>query len=163
MSNFVPCKTPRSETVKFRPNVAFILRNPGGQILICERSDWPGTWQFPQGGVKRGETHEEALFREVQEELGLEPSAYKIVDQRGPYQYRFPRNIKKDGYHGQEQTYFLGELLNASARINLECENPEFRDSQWIAPSDFRIAWVSAMKRDVYQQVFRDFFGVEIE
>ena len=58
-----------TDEVKFRPNVAAILRRPDGRILIGERHDFPGSWQFPQGGIHGTETPEEALRRELAEEL----------------------------------------------------------------------------------------------
>src|SRR5689334_381169 len=57
---------------KYRPNVAGILRNRDGKILICERIHVRNAWQFPQGGVDEGETLEEALVRELWEEIGLD-------------------------------------------------------------------------------------------
>lgn len=71
--------------MKFRPNVAAIIQNHSAHILICERLDTAGTWQFPQGGVDFGETHVEALERELAEELSLQPWDYRIVTRKGPY------------------------------------------------------------------------------
>jgi len=145
----------------YRPNVAFILQK-ADKILICERADWPGTWQFPQGGVKDRETTAEALSREVLEELGLPPAAYQIISVKGPYRYRFPKNVKKGGYVGQKQTYFLANLLDESIPFHFGDKNPEFRDARWILPSGFDLESLSPMKRDVYKQVFSDFFGVSL-
>jgi putative (di)nucleoside polyphosphate hydrolase len=94
----------------YRPNAAIILRNSTGEILVCERRDWRGCWQFPQGGVKKSESLLDALHREVEEELGLTPSDYRILSSKGPYRYLFMNGRKKDGFDGQEQTYFLALL-----------------------------------------------------
>src|ERR1700728_4353327 len=75
--------------VKYRLNVAAILRNGAGKILIGERQDRPGAWQFPQGGVDDGETLEQALKRELMEEISLKPGHYKLVGSKGPYYYLF--------------------------------------------------------------------------
>src|SRR5438067_8221410 len=56
---------------RYRLNVAAILQNREGKILVCERADATGAWQFPQGGVDEGETLEAALARELVEEIGL--------------------------------------------------------------------------------------------
>jgi len=146
----------------YRPNVAIILRNDSGKILICERTDWPGCWQFPQGGVKPKESPDEALVREVREELGLPASAYKIISSKGPYRYLFPEGVKKGGWIGQAQTYFLADLANKNAGITFDGPAPEFRDARWIFPHDFQLDVIPAMKHQVYQQVFADFFNFHL-
>jgi putative (di)nucleoside polyphosphate hydrolase len=147
--------------LKYHPNVAAILRNPAGEILICERVDPPGAWQFPQGGIDAGETSEEALRREVWEEISIQ-DGYTIVDRKGPYRYLYPGGAKKRGFHGKEQEYFLLDFSGDPASINLETEHPEFRAYRWIQPQDFRLEWLPAMKKEVYQAVFRDFFHVNL-
>lgn len=143
----------------YRPNVAFILRNAAGEILVCERSDWAGCWQFPQGGVKPGESLPDALAREVDEELGLLPHEYRILTGRGPYRYLFANGRKKNGFDGQEQHYFLAELTNPHATIRFD-QSHEFRAARWLMPAIYNLDWIAPMKREVYAQVFRDFFGV---
>ena len=58
----------------YRPNVAAIIVSSAypqvKEIFIAERNDLAGVWQFPQGGIDEGETSEEALFRELKEEIG---------------------------------------------------------------------------------------------
>lgn len=146
----------------YRPNVAAIIRRPDGKIFLGERADVPGCWQFPQGGVKHFETPEEALAREILEETSLHPHQYSLVQRRGPYRYLFPKGRTKEGFHGQEQTYFLLDLAEADTRIGLVIDSREFRDSRWIHPSEFQVNWVPEFKRAVYRQIFRDFFGVTL-
>ncbi len=146
----------------FRPNVAFILQNSAGEILICERSDAAGCWQFPQGGVKKDESLDQALSREVEEELGLLPPQYRVLTTRGPYRYLFTDGYKKKNYDGQEQHYFLAELTQADAPIALD-NAAEFRAIRWLPPASYQLKWISPMKRNVYIGVFRDFFGVELQ
>ena len=146
----------------YRPNVAAILQNDAGLILICERRDYPGSWQFPQGGVDPGETFEAALLRELWEELSLEPAHYVVEEQRGPYRYVFPAHFTKKRYAGQEQVYFRLRFLGPEAAINVATAHPEFRAVRWIEPARFLLAWLPEMKHGVYQQVFRDFFGVNL-
>ncbi len=145
----------------YRPNVAIILRNAAGEILVCERSDWSGCWQFPQGGVKKHETLLDALHREVEEELGLLPSDYRVLTSKGPYRYLFANGRKKNGFDGQEQQYYLAELTNHNAVIRYDASH-EFQAARWLPPTAYDIDWIAPMKREVYAAVFRDFFGLEL-
>src|SRR5260370_32673174 len=92
---------------RYRPNVAAIIKRLDGKILIGERSNVAGAWQFPQGGGKKSETPRAALARELQEEVSLTPAHYPVVESKGPYRYIFPPGRTKEGVDGQEQTYFL--------------------------------------------------------
>ena len=146
---------------KLKANVAAILRNREGKILICERLHIRNAWQFPQGGVDEGETVEQALARELWEEIGIDPTDFHIVEKRDGYRYLFPSGRKK-GHDGKDQTYFLFDFLAGDEKINVKTEHPEFRAWKWIDPAKFNRSWLPAMKLDVYALVFRDFFGVEI-
>ncbi len=147
----------------YRPNVAAILVDGAGRILIAERIGNPGAWQFPQGGVGKRETHRLALEREMKEEVGLDPDNYEVLEEKPGYRYLFPNGFRKnDRWDGQEQTYYLCRFLGTDASIVLDSDHPEFRDCRWIAPTDFRIEWVPEFKREVYRKVFREFFGVEL-
>ncbi len=146
---------------KYRPNVALILQNSAGEILIGERKEVAGCWQFPQGGAKEGEGLARALEREVEEEIGLFPRSYEVLERRGGYRYLFPAGRKKEGFSGQEQTYFRAVLREESALVvGGAIQSPEFRALRWIAPERFELGWVSDFKREVYREVFRDFFRI---
>ena len=147
--------------IRLRSNVAGILRNPSGEILICERLNVPGAWQFPQGGIDEGESAEEALHRELWEEIGVVASDYRILLRKGPYRYVFGQGKTKKGFHGKEQYYFLCEFTAPNARIQIATAHPEFRDWRWVAPDDFQMSWLPEMKREVYRAVFADFFSLE--
>ena len=149
-------------SVKYRPNVAGILqRSEDGCILVCERLSPPGAWQFPQGGIDEGESPEEALEREMEEEIGLTAGDYEVLEQRGGYRYRFPGAVLKWGkYGGQEQVYFLCRLKADDSAIRLDRHKPEFSAVQWIRPDEFDLGWLPDFKREVYASVLRDFFGV---
>jgi len=148
--------------MKYRENVAAILRNDAGRILVCERLGVPEAWQFPQGGVDEGETPEEGLTRELWEEIGVEARDFKIVARRGPYRYDFGNGRMKKGFHGKEQLYFLCDFTGDDSQINVATEHPEFQAFRWIAPAEFRIDWLPEMKRAVYRAVLADFFNVKI-
>ncbi len=56
----------------FRANVGIVLTRGSGEVFLGGRVGGRG-WQFPQGGVNRGERVEDALFRELKEEIGVSP------------------------------------------------------------------------------------------
>ena len=145
--------------IRYRANVAAILRNSRGEILICERLNVPGAWQFPQGGIESGETPRAALAREVFEEISLPRESYSIAAVRGPYRYRFPAGITKKGFRGQAHYYFLLRLRGPKNLINTAVANSEFSQARWIHPNEFDLAWLPPMKRRAYRRVLRDFFG----
>jgi len=153
--------------VRYRPNVAALIVNPDGGLLICERWTTPGAWQFPQGGVDPGESLTQALGREVHEEVGLQASDYEVIAHREGYRYLYPpevreRKLQKHGNHGQEQTYFLCQLKPHAPQVNVQQKQQEFRAYRWIQPIEFDLDWLPDFKRDIYRQVMRDFFQVEL-
>jgi putative (di)nucleoside polyphosphate hydrolase len=153
--------------VRYRPNVAALIVNSVGNLLICERSTIPGAWQFPQGGVDFGESMEQALYREVREEVGLSPADYEVTARRDGYRYLYPepvrgRKLRKHGNHGQEQTYFLCHLKQNAPPVNVNQKQAEFRAYRWILPEEFDLDWLPDFKRDVYREVMRDFFQVSL-
>ena len=153
--------------VNYRPNVAALIVNEEGSLLICERVTIPGAWQFPQGGIDAGESLEDALFREVWEEVGLLPEHYELIERRVGYRYLYPaevrgKKVRKHGGHGQEQTYFLCHLHADAPEVNVDQKPREFRAYRWILPTEFDLDWLPSFKRDVYREVMRDFFGIEL-
>jgi len=153
--------------VRYRPNVAALMINADGALLICERTTIPGAWQFPQGGVDDGEGTKEALYREVEEEIGLRKKHYDIIDQKNGYRYLYPPNVrqkklKKHGNHGQEQTYFLCRLKSGAPEININQSPQEFCAYRWIAPKEFDLDWLPSFKHEVYREVMKDFFGISL-
>ncbi|MBN1418111.1 MAG: RNA pyrophosphohydrolase [Planctomycetes bacterium] len=138
----------------YRPNVAAIVRDRDRRILLCERSDHPGSWGFPQGGVKAGEDARAALARELREEIGAE-AVRIIAEAPAPLRYDFPSGIGKKGYSGQESTYFLVELA-PGAEIRLPADG-EFLSYRWIEPDALPYDLVVSFKRGIYRQVLRWF------
>ncbi len=120
-----------SGTGPFRPNVAaLILRKGGREILLGERVDTPGAWQWPQGGRKKGESARDALKRELKEEIGV--SDIRII-YRFPFKlrYRFPIALshKFKPNVGQEQVYFIVKLKGKAGLARAKAG--EFRRLEW--------------------------------
>ena len=148
--------------LRYRPCVAAIVQDAVGQVLLCERADFPGCWQVPQGGRHEGETAEEALRREVEEEVSLCAADYRIAARHGPYRYRFPRGLRSHGCDGQEQIYFLLRLEAPRTRVNVDTPAREFRSVRWIDPAELDTRWLPPMKVAVYRQVWKDCFGLDL-
>ena len=111
---------------KYRPNVAIIIVNKQGKILWCKRKDGKG-WQFPQGGIDDGETPEKALYRELEEEVGLLPESVKLLGSTQDwFKYRLPEHMTRKnsnpGFLGQKQKWFLLELIDNDNKVILDGE-----------------------------------------
>src|SRR5690606_35697365 len=86
--------TPVIDNDGFRPNVGIILTNDQGQLLWARRVGGQDAWQFPQGGINPHETAEQALYRELHEEIGLLPHDVDILAcTRGWLRYRLPTRL----------------------------------------------------------------------
>lgn len=121
----------------YRLNVGIILCNAEGRLFWAKRIG-QHSWQFPQGGIRRDESPEQAMFRELAEEVGLRPEHVQIIGStRGWLRYRLPRRlIRQDCSQaciGQKQIWFLLRMrCNEDAvQLNLS-ERPEFDHWQWV-------------------------------
>ena len=120
----------------FRPNVGIILLNHRNQVFWGKRIR-THSWQFPQGGINYGESPEQAMFRELHEEVGLLPDHVRIVARtRDWLRYEVPLHfIRKDArghYRGQKQIWFLLQLTGRDSDMNLRATNhPEFDAWRW--------------------------------
>lgn len=149
---------------RYRSNVAAILQDGRGRLLIGQRSDHPECWQFPQGGVDDGESPEAAVRREVLEEVGIGPEDYEVVRTSGPHRYDFPWGPNRRGFSGQEQIYFLCRLrADRETPLSAEKTCGEFADFRWVPTAGFPVHLAPPMKQEVYRAVLADFFGADPE
>ncbi|MGO4330728.1 RNA pyrophosphohydrolase [Cupriavidus sp. 2TAF22] len=139
----------------FRPNVGIILINARNEVFWGKRIG-EHSWQFPQGGIKYGETPEQAMYRELHEEVGLLPEHVRIVGRtRDWLRYEVPdkfiRREIRGHYRGQKQIWFLLRMAGRDCDIRLRAtDHPEFdawRWSHYWVPLDAVIEF----KREVYQ------------
>ena len=139
----------------FRPNVGIILLNQFNQVFWGKRLK-THSWQFPQGGIDAGESPEQAMFRELFEEVGLQPQHVSIVaSTRDWLHYEVPdRYIRRDArghYKGQKQIWFLLQLVAPDWNLNLRAtSHPEFDAWRW---NDYWVPldMVVEFKRGVYE------------
>ena len=145
----------------FRANVGIVLCNRHDQVLWARRFG-QNAWQFPQGGIKPRETPEEAMYRELHEEVGLYPEDVEILAQtRGWLRYRLPphmvRRHRRPVCIGQKQRWFLLRLTAPESHIRLDAmPRPEFDHWEWV---DFwlPVDQVVSFKREVYRRAMTEF------
>ena len=144
----------------FRPNVGIILLNQKNQVFWGKRIR-THSWQFPQGGIDRGETPEQAMYRELHEEVGLLPEHVAIVARtRDWLRYEVPdRYIRRDArghYKGQKQIWYLLRLVAQDWHLNLRAtSHPEFDAWRW---NDYWVPLdvVVEFKRGVYEMALTE-------
>jgi len=145
----------------FRPNVGIMLANDQGQLLWARRVGGHDAWQFPQGGIGAGESPEQALYRELHEEVGLSPDAVELLGAtKGWLRYRLPRRFIREGQKplciGQKQKWFLLRLLETDAAVQLHLnDKPEFDHWQWVSYW-YPLNQVISFKREVYRRAMKE-------
>ncbi len=144
----------------FRPNVGIILTNGLGQVLWARRIG-QDAWQFPQGGIQRNESPEQALYRELHEEVGLMPEDVEILAcTRGWLRYRLPQRLIRSHSQpicvGQKQKWFLLRLKTDEARVCMtKTPKPEFDGWRWVSYW-YPLGQVVPFKRDVYRRAMKE-------
>ena len=137
--------------------------DPAGRVLVGERVGLPDSWQFPQGGLDPHESPEEGLPRELHEELSLEPDDYAVETKRGPYRYLVSAGSDETGISRPGTALFPAAFAGTGVQGQCPHGPPRVpRGALDRARRTFRLAWLPEMKHEVYRQVFRDFFGLEI-
>lgn len=144
----------------FRPNVGIILANARDEVFWGKRVH-QHAWQFPQGGIKHGENPVQAMYRELEEEIGLLPEHVRILGRtRNWLRYEVPEHwVRRDGrgtYKGQKQIWFLLRLVGRDCDVRLRASgHPEFDAWRW---HEFWIPLevVIEFKRDVYRRALEE-------
>lgn len=144
----------------FRPNVGIILCNADNKVFWGKRIR-EHSWQFPQGGINYGESPQEAMYRELMEEVGLKPEHVKILGRTKDWlRYEVPTTwIKREfrgSYRGQKQIWFLLRLVGRDSDVSLRAsDHPEFDawrwNEYWIPLGD-----VIEFKRGVYESALNE-------
>ena len=151
----------------YRLNVGIILANSSGKVFLGKRIN-QNAWQFPQGGLDEQENLEEAVFRELWEEVGLTRDKVEIIGHTRQWlKYKLPRKLirsSKPTCIGQKQKWFLLKLIGEDADINLAAGiKPEFDGWEWVSYW-FALSQVIHFKREVYRRALKElaplFFGL---
>jgi putative (di)nucleoside polyphosphate hydrolase len=144
----------------FRANVGIVLMRDDRALFLGGRRDGRG-WQFPQGGVRRYELPEDALFRELHEEIGLERGDVEVVASTGRWlRYRLPRQFVRRRSSplciGQKQRWYLLRMVSDESRLRFDTTGePEFDAGRWV---DYwsPVREVIYFKRAVYARALQE-------
>ena len=151
----------------FRANVGIVICNHKGQVFWARRYR-QNSWQYPQGGIDQGESPEQAMFRELNEEVGLEPKDVEILAvTRNWLRYKLPKRLirreSKPLCIGQKQKWFLLRLKCKPEDIDLlKTDHPEFDDWRWVSYW-YPVRQVVSFKREVYRRAMTEFAPVALQ
>ena len=144
----------------FRANVGIVLMRAGGEVFLGRRAGGRG-WQFPQGGIREGEDLEQAVYRELYEEIGVDAGDAEVVGRTARWlRYRLPprfvRRNRQPLCIGQKQRWFLLRLRREPVEFDFgSTSEPEFDEWRW---ADFwePVREVIYFKRKVYQRALTE-------
>lgn len=145
----------------FRSNVAIVISNGRGQLFWAKRLG-QNAWQFPQGGVDKGESAEETLYRELYEEVGLESNDVKIIQRSKKWlRYHIPTQMQRKNSKplciGQKQKWFYLKLTGDPSKVRFDAAGtPEFDNWEWVNYW-YPINSVVSFKRNVYRNALLEF------
>jgi putative (di)nucleoside polyphosphate hydrolase len=144
----------------YRANVGIILCNSEKRLFWAKRIR-QRSWQFPQGGIHWDESPEEAMFRELSEEIGLRPKHVEIIGYtRGWLRYRLPKRLIRRHCTptciGQKQVWFMLRMLGQESDVRLDVsDRPEFDHWRWV-DYWYPLKAVAPFKRQVYFRALRE-------
>jgi putative (di)nucleoside polyphosphate hydrolase len=149
----------------YRPNVGIILANQRNEVFWGKRVH-QHAWQFPQGGIKHGETPQQAMYRELEEEVGLQRGHVRVLGRtRDWMRYQVPerwaRRVREGagaGYRGQKQIWYLLRLVGRDCDVKLRASgHPEFDAWRW---NEYWVPLEAVIdfKREVYRQALLELF-----
>jgi len=169
----------------YRPNVGIVLSNAAGQVFWARRRGHDG-WQFPQGGIRTHETPETAMYRELHEEVGLEPAHVELLGRTrdwlrydipgeylrrtGTYKCRERQDAGSDrrtgtdagggrrpgAFRGQKQVWFLLRLVGHEQDVRLDVSHKPEFDRWCWIDYWSAVEQIIAFKRDVYRRALAE-------
>lgn len=160
------------DAMPYRDCVGIVLFNRQGQVFVGKRA--PGkngehthAWQFPQGGIDKGEEPLQAAMRELREETSVTTTSLLSAAPQWIF-YDLPDELLgtalKGKYRGQRQKWFAFLLEGDETEINVTspCNGAhpaEFTSWRWV-DIDAVLDLIVPFKRDAYAQVVSAFSSV---
>ena len=151
----------------YRPNIGIVIANGRGDVLWAKRVRQDG-WQFPQGGMQEGESQQQAMYRELEEETGLKPEQVEIWGTtRDWLRYRLPKKMirptKSKVCIGQKQKWYLLRLLSEDSAVQLDrSHSPEFDHWEWVSYW-YPLDQIVDFKRGVYQSMLKELSNIHAQ
>lgn len=147
----------------YRPCVGIMLLNKDGLVFAARRIDTRAeAWQMPQGGIDHGETPNQAVMRELMEEIGTDKIEI-ISESKGWLYYDLPdylaKKLWRGRYKGQKQKWFAMRYLGQDSDINIKTKRPEFCEWKWV-PRETLPDIIVDFKRELYRSVLKEFEGI---
>ena len=146
----------KEKILPLRIGVGAIVLNKQNKVLVGKRKDNPiDKWQMPQGGVDENEDYTHAMKRELYEETSIK--SIQILKEFDEWMiYELPKNllgiIWKGKFRGQKQKWFISRFIGEDSEININTENPEFIEWQWVA-MDRLPEIIVDFKKDIYKKI----------
>ncbi|MDR3078664.1 MAG: NUDIX domain-containing protein [Rickettsiales bacterium] len=146
--------------MRLREAVGAIVLDGNGNVIAFRRADFPENWQGPEGGLEEGETPEEALARELEEEVGLARSQFRVLGRTKtfiPYLFGDGKKSRQD-CDGQRKMFFLIKITDPLAQFSYDrvAEEVEFTDHRTVTAPEL-VELVPQFKRDLYRSVLTEF------
>jgi putative (di)nucleoside polyphosphate hydrolase len=153
-------KTLNKSLLPYRQGVGIILLNDKNQVFTACRIDTTTqAWQMPQGGIDAGETPQQAVLRELEEETSITNIDYIAVS-KDWLRYDLPENLIDKLWHGryrgQEQMWYLYRFTGKESEINLATTHPEFHSWKWTEFMELP-NMIVPFKRPLYEQIVQEF------
>lgn len=148
------------DTEGYRANVGIILVNATGSLFWARRIG-EDAWQFPQGGIRESESAEQAVFRELHEEVGVKRDSVEVIGCTQDWlRYQIPENLIRRHQTpcciGQKQRWFLLRFTGEESEVCLNSsEKPEFDQWRWVDQLEPPRSVIS-FKRDVYAEALKE-------
>ena len=148
------------DTEGYRANVGIILVNTHGSLFWARRIG-EDAWQFPQGGIRESESAEQAVFRELHEEVGITEKSVEIIGSTEDWlRYKIPENLIRRHQTpcciGQKQRWFILRFTGKESDVRLDnSEKPEFDQWRWVDQLEPPRSVIS-FKRSVYAEALKE-------
>ena len=148
------------DTEGYRANVGIILVNTSGSLFWAKRIG-EDAWQFPQGGIRESESAEQAVFRELHEEVGVTKDSVEMIGCTQDWlRYQIPEHLIRRHQTpcciGQKQRWYLLRFTGMESDVCLDhTDKPEFDQWRWVdelvPPRS-----VISFKRSVYAEALKE-------